>query len=171
MTDRTVATAGTLHSPRGLLMEDGLADPELVDALERIVVAGVAMTNAALASARPDMEITFPQWRVLIILGDRPDGLSVQQIARSIGVTLPATSRQLRRLASRGLVSLEPDARDRRVTRVRLTPAGAAARTAILADRRARIESSLSGLDTSPTLSRELSRVAAVVAGTSTGQA
>lgn len=57
-------------------MEDGLADPELVEALERIVVAGVAMTNAALASARPDMEITFPQWRVRFILGDRPDGLS-----------------------------------------------------------------------------------------------
>jgi len=61
-------------------------------------------------------------------------------------VTLPATGRQLRRLEERGLVVLEPDPRDRRVTRARLTDAGAAARASIMADRRARISEAVGGL-------------------------
>jgi DNA-binding MarR family transcriptional regulator len=54
-------------------------------------------------------------------------------------VTLPATGRQLRRLEQRGLVTLEPDLSDRRVTRVRLTQAGMDVRGSIIADRKAAI--------------------------------
>jgi DNA-binding MarR family transcriptional regulator len=93
----------------------------LVDAIERIIIAGVAMTNAALSSARPGLDLSFQQWRVLVVLGERPNGLAVREISRLIDVTLPATGRQLRRLERRGLVLLEPDQHDRRVTRVRLT--------------------------------------------------
>jgi DNA-binding MarR family transcriptional regulator len=112
-------------------------ETELVDALEAIVVAGVALTNAVLS--RSGRELTFPQWRMLVVLSD-PNGLPVAEVSRLIDVTLPATGRQLRRLERRGLVALEPDGRDRRVTRVRLTASGLEVRRSIIAGRRAAIE-------------------------------
>lgn len=141
-----------------------MADTEVVDALERIIIAGVAMTNAALGQARPGLDLTFPQWRVLVILGDRPDGLAVREISRRIAVTLPATGRQLHRLAERGLVMLEPDPHDRRVTRVRLTEAGVVARASIMDDRRRRIADGLAGMRLRPSLVRELDALAGALA-------
>jgi DNA-binding MarR family transcriptional regulator len=114
-------------------------DPSLTDFLERIVLAGVGLTSHALAEAAPGIDLTLSQWRVLVVLGDTTDGATVSSVAGQIGVTLPATSRQLRRLERRGLVELGPDERDHRATRARLTPAGRRARDAILAYRRARI--------------------------------
>jgi DNA-binding MarR family transcriptional regulator len=101
------------------------------------------MTNAALSSARPGLDLSFPQWRVLVVLGGRPDGMAVREISRLIDVTLPATGRQLRRLERRGMLVLEPDQRDRRVTRARLTDAGIAARDSIIEQRRRRIVDAL----------------------------
>lgn len=116
---------------------------ELVDSLEAIVVAGVALTNAALS--RSGHELSFPQWRVLVVLAD-PNGLPVAEVSRLIHVTLPATGRQLRRLERRGLVDFEPDGKDRRVTRVRLTAAGLDVRRSIMGQRRDAIERSLADL-------------------------
>ncbi|MEX1173892.1 MAG: MarR family transcriptional regulator [Chloroflexota bacterium] len=141
-------------------VEDALVDTEALDALERIVIAGVGMTNAALNHARPRLDLTFPQWRVLVVLGGRPEGLGVQEIAQRIAVTLPATGRQLHRLAERGLLVLEPDARDRRVTRARLTEAGVAARTSIMGDRRARIAEGIAGVQPGADTVRDLERLA-----------
>lgn len=137
-----------------------MADTQVVNALERIVIAGVAMTNASLGRARPGLDLTFPQWRVLVVLGDRPDGLAVGEIAQRIAVTLPATGRQLHRLAERGLLTLEPDERDRRVTRVRLTDAGHAARASIMGDRRRRIAEGVAGLPLAADVAIELEHLA-----------
>lgn len=120
-----------------------MPDTDLVDAIEAIVIAGVALTNASLSKARYAPELTFPQWRVLVVLGQQPDGMPVHQIARRIDVTLPATGRQLRRLEQRGLLVLEPDRSDRRVTRARLSDEGARVRASIMADRRAAIAAAL----------------------------
>ncbi len=113
-------------------------DPEpQVDALERIVVGAVGLTTHALAEAAPDIDLTFPQWRAILILGEGADGARVGAVAARVGVTLPATSRLLRRLERRGLVSLATDEADRRATRARLTERGRGVRAAILAYRRA----------------------------------
>ena len=109
------------------------------DLLERIIVAGVAITTRALSEARPALDLTFPQWRAMIVVGERPDGARVSEVAAGVGVTLPATSRLLRRLAARGLVEISGDELDRRASRARLTPAGQSARDAIVAYRRKRI--------------------------------
>lgn len=146
-----------------------MADTQVVNALERIVIAGVAMTNASLGRARPGLDLTFPQWRVLVVLGDRPDGLAVGEIAQRIAVTLPATGRQLHRLAERGLLTLEPDARDRRVTRVRLTDAGLAARASIMGDRRRRIAEGIAGLPLGDFLGTELDRLASAMEAAAAG--
>lgn len=83
----------------------------------------------------------------------------MSEVARRIGVTLPATSRQLRRLERRGLVSLRPDQRDRRAARVRLTADGLATRAAILAFRRRRIADAASHVRVTEASLRDLQRV------------
>ena len=80
-----------------------------VDAIEQLVIAGVASTGRALGG-HDGIDLTFPQWRVLVVLGDSSVGATVKNVADEIGVTMPATSRQLRRLEGRGLVKIEPDA-------------------------------------------------------------
>ena len=117
--------------------------PGAIDALaadvERVAVGAVGLTARALAEAAPGTELTFPQWRALLILGEDPAGARVGQVATRVGVTLPATSRLLRRLAGRGLVALATDEVDRRATRAQLTLRGSEVRSAILQYRRAAI--------------------------------
>lgn len=105
--------------------------------LERIVIGAVGVTTQALERAGAGVDLTFSQWRALLILGEPPNGVRVGEVASRVGVTLPATSRLLRRLARRDLVTLAPDETDRRATRARLTARGREVRDAILAFRRA----------------------------------
>lgn len=105
--------------------------------LERIVIGAVGVTTQALERAGHGVDLTFPQWRALLILGEPPNGVRVGEVAARVGVTLPATSRLLRRLARRDLVALAPDETDRRATRARLTEHGHEVRDAIVAFRRA----------------------------------
>lgn len=123
-----------------------MIESEFIDAIERIVVLGVAMTNASLIRSRPNLELTLQQWRVLVVLGETSEGVPVGDIARRVSVTLPATSRQLRRMEERGLLTLDRDAHDRRVTRARLTETGESLRAAIVADRRAAITNAVRDL-------------------------
>ena len=112
-----------------------MRDADLAQALERITVGAVGVTTRALTEATPGFEMTFPQWRALLILGAEPDGARLSDVAGRVGVTLPATGRLLRRLERRGLLDLATDPDDRRATRARLTEAGRATRDAILAYR------------------------------------
>jgi len=114
------------------------ADALAVD-LERIVMGSVALTTLALEEAGAGSELTFTQWRALLVLGESDDGARIGEVAARVGVTLPATSRLLRRLERRGLTTLAADQQDRRATRARLTDRGRAVREAILTHRRATI--------------------------------
>ncbi len=137
-----------------------MTDRTLADLLEDIVLAGVGLTTRALAEAAPGIELTFPQWRVLVVLGEQANGVTVSEAAGRIGVTVPATSRQLRRLAGRGLVEIGPDERDRRAARARLTAPGQAARAAILDYRRKRIREGVTRMHATPSTLRELAAIA-----------
>lgn len=137
-----------------------VSDPSLADSLERIVFAGVALTTVAISGARPSFDLTFPQWRVLVVLGEAPDGARIGEVARRIGVTLPATGRQLRRLERRGLVTVSRDDRDRRAALARLTLEGQAVREAIVAYRKARIIEVAGPFESNRSLGRELERIA-----------
>ena len=132
----------------------------VVDALERIVFAGVALTTRALAEARADLDLTLAQWRVLVVLGETEDGATISQVAARIGVTLPATSRQLRRLERRGLVDVRRDESDRRATRVRLTRLGGSARDDVISFRRRKIAQIAASLDLDPAMATQLARIA-----------
>jgi DNA-binding MarR family transcriptional regulator len=132
---------------------------DLTGLLDRLVLAGVAITSRALTEALPDLELTFPQWRVLLVVGEEAEGATVSEVSNRVGVTVPATSRQLRRLAGRGLLEIRRDDRDRRAARARLTSRGVAVRDAILAYRRARIGEVAGALRVSAPTVRELVRV------------
>ncbi|TAL13491.1 MAG: MarR family transcriptional regulator [Chloroflexota bacterium] len=114
--------------------------PELVRELERIAVGAVALTARALSQAVPGLELTLPQWRAILIVGETADGTRIGVVATRVGTTVPATSRLLRRLERRGFMRFVPDAVDGRATRAQLTPAGAEVRNAILQFRRDTLE-------------------------------
>jgi len=137
---------------------------ELADLLESMAVAAVAVTTRALAEAQPDFDLTFPQWRVLVILGQSSDGATVSQVATRVGVTVPATSRQLRRLAHRGLIEISRDQRDRRATRARLTVEGVAVLNAILEYRRDRLAQTAAEFEISDASLADLSRIVQALA-------
>lgn len=137
-----------------------MTDPAAADSLERIIFAGVAMTTVAIASARPGFDLTFPQWRVVVILGAAPEGVRMSDVARQVGVTLPATSRQLRRLERRGLVAVTRDERDRRTAIARLTAEGERARASIIAHRKALIVALATPLESDPATRHELASAA-----------
>ncbi len=124
-------------------------DPEtggITDDLERIVVGAVGLTTRSLASADAGFELTFPQWRAILVLGEADDGARIGEVAARVGGTLPATSRLLRRLEGRGLTTLAVDEQDRRATRARLSERGQVVRAAILEHRRAALREISSAL-------------------------
>jgi DNA-binding MarR family transcriptional regulator len=108
--------------------------------LERISVGAVGITTRALADATPGMDLTFPQWRALLVIGATPEGAGVSEVAARVGATLPATGRLLRRLERRGLLELATDLDDRRVTRARLSEVGQTTRDSILDYRRGMLD-------------------------------
>lgn len=116
-----------------------MARDEIVDWLAGIVLGGVAITTTALARASDGQELTFTQWRAILFVGDSQEGCRVGEVASMLGAALPATSRLLRRLERRGLLTLERDERDRRATRARLTGDGSSLRAAVLDYRKAEI--------------------------------
>lgn len=123
-----------------------MPDPGFLDSLESMIMAGVALTTEALADGSREADLTLPMWRVLVVLGSTRDGATVTEVSRRIRVTVPATSRQLRRLERRGLVSLEVDERDHRAIRARLTTGGLDFRAGIMRSRRDRLGIALAPL-------------------------
>jgi DNA-binding MarR family transcriptional regulator len=113
-------------------------DRAAADGLEAIVYGAVAVTARAIALN--GAELTFPQWRVLVIVGETTGGASVSQVAARLGSELSPTSRVVRRLAGRGLVLTTKSVADRRVTHIQLTAQGRELRDAVLRGRRALLE-------------------------------
>ncbi len=146
----------TSHAPTDRVAPASLEIGTMIAAdLERIVVGAVGLTTRALAQADTGFELTFPQWRALLVLGQGEDGARIGEVAARVGVTLPATSRLLRRLERRGLTALAPDELDRRATRARLTGRGRGVRAAILDHRRAAIRDIAARLSASDGLDLE----------------
>jgi DNA-binding MarR family transcriptional regulator len=114
----------------------------LVDALERLAMATVGLTAAALGETAEGQDLTLSQWRALVVLAEE-DGQHVGDLADRLAISLPSASRLVRRLERRGLVSAERDEDDRRATRLKLLPRGRDAHRAVVAARRDRITKAL----------------------------
>ena len=100
-----------------------MADPRLVETLERLVVGAVGITAVALAECAPAADLTLPQWRALLVVA-RGDGVRIGEVGSRVGMGLPSASRIVRRLERRGLVTTARDESDRRGTLVHPTAAG-----------------------------------------------
>lgn len=105
--------------------------------LERIVIGAVAVTTRAFSESA--LEITFQQWRVMVVVGESAEGATVSQVASRIGAAISPASKLVTRLKRRGLLVTSKDPADRRVTRARLTPAGIEMRDRVLEVRRVHI--------------------------------
>src|SRR5262245_25818684 len=86
--------------------------------------AARALTRRYDEALRP-VGLTSGQF-VLMIALHRPAPASVAEVARALSMDRTTLTADLKPLARRGLVQVEVDAADRRVRRVRLTPAGRA---------------------------------------------
>jgi DNA-binding MarR family transcriptional regulator len=111
---------------------------ELAGVLEQLVVGSVAITARALASA--NAELTFMQWRVLVVVGEKDKGAAVGEIAARLGAHASPASRVVSRLRHRGLVQTDRSDQDKRVVCVRLTDAGREMRARVLQHRRRDID-------------------------------
>ena len=118
-------------------------DNRVFQALDQLALSLVAITARAIAEHADGLDMTLVQWRVLVILGQRREAPRVGDVAADIGSSLPSTSRLLRHLERRGLVSTARDERDRRATLVSLTSEGAATRRRIIQARQRHIASAL----------------------------
>lgn len=103
------------------------------------MVGSVAITERAIAAAGTNL--TFVQWRVLLIVGEHPEGATVGDIAARIGSRGSPASRLISRLKQRGVVVAERDAADGRVSHIRLSEAGRELRSRVIEHRRRDLES------------------------------
>jgi DNA-binding MarR family transcriptional regulator len=71
-----------------------------------------------------DLELTFTQFKTLMLLAHDPGDLSVKDVSDRLGISLPAASRAVDPLVRRGIVERTEDTVDRRVKRVRTTRDG-----------------------------------------------
>jgi DNA-binding MarR family transcriptional regulator len=104
------------------------------DALEAVAYGSVAVTSRALSTV--GLELTFAQWRVLVVVGEKSDGATVTEIAARLGAEISPVSRLVTRLVRRGLVTASKDDQDRRVTRVTVSDAGREIRETVIERRR-----------------------------------
>ena len=114
---------------------------DIIEPLELLMYGAIGMTTLALSAASAG-ELTLSQWRALVVLG-RTESARVGEIANAVGMSLPSTSRLIRRLERRGLVSTERDELDRRATRVRVTAQGKDLRDEVVRRRRTMMEGAL----------------------------
>lgn len=114
---------------------------EIVEPLETLMFEAIGLTTIALSVAAAG-ELTLPQWRALVVIG-RARALRVGDIAATIGMTLPSTSRLVRRLERNGLVTTGRDESDRRATLVQLSPEGRVLREKVVQCRRSMIDEAL----------------------------
>ncbi len=120
-----------------------MTDQRILDAIDTLALQLVAVTARALNEAADGLDLTLAQWRVMVVIGQRRAPLRVGEIAARIDASLPSTSRILRRLERRGLISTERDERDRRATLVHLTRSGVSARRKVLQLRRRTLAAAL----------------------------
>jgi DNA-binding MarR family transcriptional regulator len=114
---------------------------DIIESLETLAFEAIGMTAAALSLAAAG-ELTVFQWRALVVIG-RAEAMRVGDIAAAVGMSLPSTSRLVRRLERNELVTTMRDESDRRATLVRISPKGRVVRDRVVAHRRVLMEKAL----------------------------
>jgi len=117
------------------MMDDQLLEQarEVYNCLQ-LVKARIMRQHAQLAAhtgpESPYIDMTFPQWNTLQLIRDRGP-LSIKELADHASVSAPSASAMVERLVGMELVVREPSPHDRREVKVRLTPRGREALSAM----------------------------------------
>lgn len=120
-------------------------DPEAVYAFATAHAVGVEV-EAAVDASLARLGISEGRLRILAILLDRPGAATHSELAEESGVTKGTITGLVDGLERDGYVQRQPDAQDRRVSRIALTPAGEAYLDEILPGHLARLSRVMSGL-------------------------
>jgi len=120
-------------------------EPLATDDLLRLAQFVVRALHAADSAAWCAVDLTMPQLKALL-LAHTPAGLSHGEIARALGVGLSTVTGIVDRLVEQGLVERHADPADRRLSRVRSTPAGADLLDGLWANHRERLALAIGGL-------------------------
>ncbi len=99
-----------------------MGSEELVERLSRASERIAMQMRSTSNEDWPDIELTMPQLRTLVLLYRGPQRMG--EIAAALGISLPATTNMIVRLEGKGLVERSHDRDDRRVVRCYLTSAG-----------------------------------------------
>lgn len=71
-----------------------------------------------------ELDLSISQFRCLILLGQHPEALPINELADRLDLTLATAGRNVDRLVAHGLVERREDPQDRRVRLVSLSVAG-----------------------------------------------
>jgi DNA-binding MarR family transcriptional regulator len=136
----------------------------LLPGLERLVVASVAITARSLAEVAP--ELTFVQWRALVLVSAAGDGLAMGLLAAALGSKIAAASRLVGRLRARGLLETRRADDDARVVLVSLTRHGRELHRRVVDRRRRELAVAAAAAATSTPAEALVGRLADVLEGT-----
>lgn len=102
-----------------------MAPSNRIQWLSDLVRVEIVLWNRIDARLRQEHDLSLAFFESIYLLDGAPDGsLRVGDMARSLGITVGATSKLVDRVEAAGLIRREPDADDRRASRVTLTDAG-----------------------------------------------
>lgn len=90
----------------------------------RIVALGHAISDR-LSRAYRDENLTIPEWRVLAVIA-QADAVAARDVVRQTPMDKMTVSRAVASLEEKGFVARAPDARDKRVSAMSLSPTGRA---------------------------------------------
>lgn len=99
-----------------------MGSEELIERLSRVTDCLAMQMRIASDRDWPDIELTMPQLRTLVLLYRGPQRMG--EIAAALGISLPATTNMVVRLEAKGLVERAHDQDDRRVVMCSLTREG-----------------------------------------------
>ncbi len=92
-----------------------------------LIAGSLPQVMGALMSRHPlragALDVTMAQGRVLMVVG-YGGGCTMSELASRLGIGVSAATGLVDRLVERGVLEREPDPADRRVVRVRMSPAG-----------------------------------------------
>ena len=95
---------------------------DLVGSLVKLVRSLHFLISEIQAVWASRMELSVPQWNILVTIAEAPDGLSVKAVADALGVNPSFVVHQSRPLEDRGLIQRKTSSADRRYVYLRITP-------------------------------------------------
>ena len=101
-----------------------LSATALAEDLFALLVYLLKASGQDMLRAMGELDLSMSQWKLLHVLEDSADELSLKRLSESLALSLPAASRAIEGLHQRGLVNRNEDEHDRRMKRVGITAGG-----------------------------------------------